>query len=690
MANKVSVLIDVTVDKANRALTGFKKSVSDADGAVGKFKAGTKSMGDSLKENVAPIAVAAGAAIVTFAAKSVRAASALEESSNAVNKSFGAASEGVLKVGENAAESMGLSQSAFNEAAVAFSSFAKIIGGDVTANIETLTQRAADFGSVMNMDATEAIRVFQSALAGETEPIRKFGIDLSAAAVESHALATGLIDSKSEMTEAIKVQARYSLLLQKTSHVAGDFADTSDGLANSTRVAAARLENFQARVGEELIPTVASAVGVVLDLADAMEKVKLGAGGAAESLHEERGFVDGLTNAMENHLNPAQRVLQTWNSGKDALDELTGSTEDADDVVHGLSQSLVQESVDAALAAQKTKDLEAASDAAAEKQDELRASAEDLAEAHGELSETFDDVIGKIEDLTAAQGDLVGSEVDLERATLEYADAVAAANEVLADGESTDRDRTEAILDAKDALQEQAKATADWAIAQYEANGASLTAAQKNDILAQQYDELANGAIPEVAEAARRWAGDLRAIPKNVVVLVKGDTAAARSQAREYIAQLGGIPKSTQTAILALIDRGRIADAERALNNAARTRTATIYANYGGSSGFPQGLGPARFSDDIRGATGGIVTRPTHALIGEAGPEAVIPLDSTPGSSPLPDGFGKGGSDGGGGMNLTVNVTTTGLGASSAQIQRAVIEAVKSYTRRNGPGWLPT
>jgi SLT domain-containing protein len=26
-------------------------------------------------------------------------------------------------------------------------------------------------------------------------------------------------------------------------------------------------------------------------------------------------------------------------------------------------------------------------------------------------------------------------------------------------------------------------------------------------------------------------------------------------------------------------------------------------------------------------ATGGIVTRPTHALIGEAGPEAVIPLD---------------------------------------------------------------
>jgi hypothetical protein len=42
------------------------------------------------------------------------------------------------------------------------------------------------------------------------------------------------------------------------------------------------------------------------------------------------------------------------------------------------------------------------------------------------------------------------------------------------------------------------------------------------------------------------------------------------------------------------------------------------------------------------GATGGIVTRPTLALIGEAGPEAVVPLNRTPGSSPLPTTAGAG------------------------------------------------
>jgi hypothetical protein len=51
------------------------------------------------------------------------------------------------------------------------------------------------------------------------------------------------------------------------------------------------------------------------------------------------------------------------------------------------------------------------------------------------------------------------------------------------------------------------------------------------------------------------------------------------------------------------------------------------------------------------GATGGIVTRPTFALIGEAGPEAVIPLNKTPGSSPLPNNIG-----GIGGGNTTINV----------------------------------
>jgi hypothetical protein len=63
-----------------------------------------------------------------------------------------------------------------------------------------------------------------------------------------------------------------------------------------------------------------------------------------------------------------------------------------------------------------------------------------------------------------------------------------------------------------------------------------------------------------------------------------------------------------------------------------------------------------------RMAAGGIVTSPTLALIGEAGPEAVIPLS-------------RGGGMGGNVINVTV---------TSADPQ-AVVEALRRYTRANGP-----
>jgi hypothetical protein len=66
-------------------------------------------------------------------------------------------------------------------------------------------------------------------------------------------------------------------------------------------------------------------------------------------------------------------------------------------------------------------------------------------------------------------------------------------------------------------------------------------------------------------------------------------------------------------------------------------------------------------------AEGGIVTSPTLAMIGEKGPEAVIPL----------------GRAGGMGANYTINVNG-GL-ASSAEIGQSVVNAIRAFNRSNGP-----
>ena len=65
-------------------------------------------------------------------------------------------------------------------------------------------------------------------------------------------------------------------------------------------------------------------------------------------------------------------------------------------------------------------------------------------------------------------------------------------------------------------------------------------------------------------------------------------------------------------------------------------------------------------------AEGGIVTKPTLAMVGEKGPEAIVPL-------------GKGISGGG----VTVNVTG-GL-STSAEIGQAVVNALRAYNRSAGP-----
>jgi hypothetical protein len=66
-------------------------------------------------------------------------------------------------------------------------------------------------------------------------------------------------------------------------------------------------------------------------------------------------------------------------------------------------------------------------------------------------------------------------------------------------------------------------------------------------------------------------------------------------------------------------------------------------------------------------AEGGIVTSPTLAMIGERGPEAVIPLSR------------------GGGMGANYTINVTGGLSSSAEIGSAVVNAIRAFNRSNGP-----
>lgn len=263
----------------------------------------TKGLDTQFKQLARTAGIAFGAgAVVDFGRKAVNAAIDLEESVNAVNVTFGESSAAVLQLSEDAARSVGMSSAAFNSLSVELAGFAGQLTGDgqdISTVIESMTTRAADFASVMNISVSEAVGVFQSTLAGSSEVIRKYGVDVSAAAVEQYILGEGIADSKSEITEAMKVQGRYALLMEGTAKTAGDFANTSDSLANQQRILTAELENMSAQLGQQALPLLTDLADIALKAADAISDLdeataKLpGSGGLFDALGDSLKIISG-------------------------------------------------------------------------------------------------------------------------------------------------------------------------------------------------------------------------------------------------------------------------------------------------------------------------------------------------------------------------------------------------------------
>lgn len=255
-------------NKANPQITSILSGAGDAGGRAATTSMGAVFGGSFFGTVLADLGIRLAGTIasgvrqgieagIDFIQDSVEIGSNLNESVNALNVSFGEASAGIQALGQDAATALGLSNVEFNALSVRFSAFANQVvgqGGDVVGFIDELTTRGADFASVYNLEVADALALFQSGLAGETEPLRKYGIDLSAATVASYAYANGIAEQGKQLTAQQKVQAAYGSLLAQTAVTQGDFANTSGELANQQRILAARFEDAQGRLGTALLP----------------------------------------------------------------------------------------------------------------------------------------------------------------------------------------------------------------------------------------------------------------------------------------------------------------------------------------------------------------------------------------------------------------------------------------------------
>ncbi len=118
-----------------------------------------------------------------------------------------------------------------------------------------------------------------------------------------------------------------------------------------------------------------------------------------------------------------------------------------------------------------------------------------------------------------------------------------------------------------------------------------------------------------------------------------------------------------------LINQGAINQVNQAIANARSKKSKKGTKISAGERKDIQALAASLGVEVPAFAKGGIVTGPTLALIGEAGPEAVVPLSGR-----------------NAGMGNTFNVTVNaGMGADGASIGREIVDAIKRYERASGP-----
>lgn len=215
---------------------------------------------------------AIGGALVGAAAvmkTTVDAASDLNESQNKASVVFGASARAVHDFAQVSASSFGLSAREATAAAGAYGSMFRTIGlgQEEAAQMSVrLAQLASDMASFNNQDPSEMLQKLRAGLAGEAEPLRTVGVLLSEARVKQEAYASGIAATGAELTEAQKVQARYNLILKDTSLQQGDFARTSDGLANAQRRLSAGFDDLKVKIGQGVVGPMEGAVDITADL----------------------------------------------------------------------------------------------------------------------------------------------------------------------------------------------------------------------------------------------------------------------------------------------------------------------------------------------------------------------------------------------------------------------------------------
>ena len=243
--------------KANSA--DFGKKLKKARRTLKKFGQALKRSAETASRWSRNILLAGTAAAAAF----VKLAASAEEIQSKFDAVFKEEAKAATEFGDSLAKSVGRSTIAMKEFLSSMQDTFVPMGfarGEARKMAQQVVALGIDLASFNNKADDEALRDLQSALVGNHETMRKYGVIITAATLDQQLLAMGFNKSTKGATEQQKALARLQLMLQMTTDAQGDAKRTAGSLTNQIKGLTGALRDAAAKIGTALIPMIQSAV----------------------------------------------------------------------------------------------------------------------------------------------------------------------------------------------------------------------------------------------------------------------------------------------------------------------------------------------------------------------------------------------------------------------------------------------
>ena len=243
--------INADSSKAQKELLSFKKKTNALTKSIAKGF--TERIGHKLFDGL-KLAVSQ---LPKIAMDAVNAASDMNEELSKSEAVFGDSAKTVASWSKTTTSAFGIARVDALEATGTMGNMLRAfaITGDEAATMSMkLVELAGDFASFNNATVEDTIYAIGAALRGESEPIRKYAVNLNDVVLKEKAFELGLYSGKGALSANGKALAAYNVILDSTRNQQGDAAKTSKNLAGQKRILTAQLKDLQAEIGEKLLP----------------------------------------------------------------------------------------------------------------------------------------------------------------------------------------------------------------------------------------------------------------------------------------------------------------------------------------------------------------------------------------------------------------------------------------------------